>query len=516
LSTESTFAGPQNPNTGGSKTFFGHPRGLSTLFFTEMWERFSYYGMRALLTLFMTAATTNIVTQSDGTIIQNPGMGLDIATAGAIYGLYTSLVYILALPGGWVADNLWGQRKAVWVGGWIIAAGHFTMAIPSTYTFFLGLIFIICGTGLLKPNVSTIVGELYPDGGARRDAGFSIFYMGINLGALFGPLVAAWLGEAHHWHWGFGAAGVGMVLGLIQYRLGVGHLGNAGLLKSEDSREVLAAKSKKFFGTFFAVFAAVVLFGFLVSNGTISVTLTQIAQWLGYSVLVLVALYFVYIWTMGGHTVEENKKMGVIFWLFLMIAIFWSGFEQAGTSFSLFARDMTDRNIGGWLMPAAFLQSVNAFFIIVLAPVFGMVWVWLESRQKDPSIPMKAGLGLLGLSAGFFVLAWGAANASPDNLVSPSWLVVTYFLHTVGELCISPIGLSAITKLSPERRVGQMMGIWFVGAALGNLFAGLIGGSLESLEADTLFRTVAMIIGGAGIFALIVAPQVKKLMGSTR
>jgi POT family proton-dependent oligopeptide transporter len=515
VSTGTTFAGPQDPNTGGP-TFFGHPRGLSTLFFTEMWERFSYYGMRALLTLFMTAATTNVVTQSDGSIIQNPGMGLDIATAGAIYGLYTSLVYILALPGGWVADNLWGQRKAVWVGGWIIAAGHFTMAIPSLFTFFLGLAFIICGTGLLKPNVSTIVGELYPEGGARRDAGFSIFYMGINLGALFGPLVAAFLGESHHWHWGFGAAGVGMVFGLIQFRRGAGYLGNAGLLKSKDSHEVLAAKSKKFFGTFFAVVAAVVAFGFLVSNGTIALTLTQIATFLGYGVLTMVALYFVYIWTMGGHSVEENKKMGVIFWLFIMIAIFWSGFEQAGTSLNIFARDLTDRDIGGWLMPAAFLQSVNAFFIIVMAPLFGMLWVWLESRQKDPSIPMKAGLGLLGLAAGFFVLAWGAANASPDNLVSPSWLVVTYFLHTVGELCISPIGLSAITKLSPERRVGQMMGIWFVGAALGNLFAGLIGGSLVDLAAADLFRTVAMIIGGAGIVAIIAAPQVKKLLGGSR
>ena len=206
MSTETTFAGPQDPNTGG-RTFFGHPRGLSTLFFTEMWERFSYYGMRALLMLFMTAATTNVITRSDGTLIENPGLGLDIATAGAIYGLYTSLVYILALPGGWVADNLWGQRKAVWVGGWIIAAGHFTMAIPTTFSFFLGLVFIICGTGLLKPNVSTVVGELYPDGGARRDAGFSIYYMGINLGALFGPLVTGFLGEGYHWHWGFGVLG---------------------------------------------------------------------------------------------------------------------------------------------------------------------------------------------------------------------------------------------------------------------------------------------------------------------
>ena len=488
------------------KTFLGHPRGLATLFFTEMWERFSYYGMRALLTLFMTTAT----------IGANPGMGLDVATAGAIYGLYTSLVYILALPGGWVADNLWGQRKAIWVGGWIIAMGHFTMAIPSTFTFFLGLSFIICGTGLLKPNVSTIVGELYPEGGARRDAGFSVFYMGINLGAFFGPLITGWLGEGYHWHWGFGAAGVGMVLGLIQYRRGQEHLGDIGHLQTEASSAEVAAMSRKFFGTFVALVAAIGAFSFLVYNGTIDLTITQIATRLGQGVLVMVAGYFIYLWTLGGHTAEENKKMGVIFWLFLMIAVFWSGFEQAGTSLNLFARDLTDRSIFGWELPASWLQSVNAGFIILLAPVFGMMWVGLESRQKNPSIPMKAGLGLLGLSAGFFVLAWGAANASPDNLVSPSWLVVTYFLHTVGELCISPIGLSAITKLSPKRRVGQMMGIWFVGAALGNLFAGLVGGQLESMLPTNLFRTVAMIIGGVGIVALVVSPQVKKLTGGTK
>ena len=488
------------------KTFFGHPRGLATLFFTEMWERFSYYGMRALLTLFMTTATLEA----------NPGLGFDITTAGAVYGLYTSLVYILALPGGWVADNLWGQRKAVWVGGWIIALGHFTMAVPSTFTFFLGLFFIICGTGLLKPNVSTVVGELYPEGGARRDAGFSVFYMGINLGAFLGPLVTGYLGEGQRWHWGFGAAGVGMILGLIQYRMGAPYLGQAGLLKTSDTPQQLAAKSRKFFGSFFAIVAGVVGFGYLVSTDVIPVSLTQIATVLGYSVLVIVALYFVYVWTLGGHTTDESKRMGVIFWLFLLIAVFWSGFEQAGTSLNLFARDLTDRSILGWEMPAAFLQSVNAMFIILLAPVFGGLWVWLEQRNANPSTPMKAGLGLLGLAMGFFVLAWGAANATPGNLVSPAWLVVTYFLHTVGELAISPIGLSAITKLSPERRVGQMMGIWFVGAALGNLFAGLVGGQLETMMPHDLFRTVAMIIGGVGVLAIVVSPQVRKLMGTTR
>jgi POT family proton-dependent oligopeptide transporter len=257
----------------------------------------------------------------------------------------------------------------------------------------------------------------------------------------------------------------------------------------------------------------VVAFGYLVSIGVFPYTLTQIATVMGYSVFVIVALYFVYLWTMGGHTAEESKRMGVIFWLFILIAVFWSGFEQAGTSLNIFARDLTDRVFMGQEWPASWLQSVNPIWIILMAPVFGALWVALERRQADPSIPMKAGMGLVGLSAGFFVLAWGAANASPDNLVSPAWLIVTYFLFTVGELCISPIGLSAITKLSPENRVGQMMGIWFVGAALGNLFAGLVGGQLESMAPAALFRTVALSMGGVGLVALVLAPRVKKLVG---
>ena len=497
--------------------FFGHPRGLSTLFFTEMWERFSYYGMRALLILFMTTETTHVITGSGGVVLrENPGMGLDVGTAAAIYGLYTSLVYIMALPGGWVADNLWGQRKAVFVGGCIIALGHFTMAVPTETTFFGGLVLIILGTGLLKPNVSTVVGELYPEGGARRDAGFSIFYMGINIGAFAGPLITGWLGEGYNWHWGFGAAGVGMVLGLIQYRLGARHLGDAGGLKTDDTPAQLAARARRFYAVSGAVAAAVFAFGSLVAAGVLPLSLTQIATYMGYGVLVLVALYFAYLWTAGGHSTEENKRLFVIFWLFLLIAVFWSGFEQAGSSLNLFAQDLTQRTFGDVTIPASALQSINPMFIILLAPVFGSFWVWLEKRQADPSIPMKAALGLLGLAMGFFVLSWGAANATPENPVSPAWLVVTYFLHTSGELAISPVGLSAITKLSPERRVGQMMGIWFVGAALGNLFAGLVAGQLETLAPFALFRTVAMIIGGVGIVALVASPWVKRMMGGVK
>ncbi len=484
------------------KSFFGYPRGLATLFFTEMWERFSYYGMRALLILFMT----------EETISANPGLGFDVATSAAIYGLYTSLVYLLALPGGWVADNLWGQRKAVYVGGWIIAMGHFSMAIPTQVTFFLGLILIIIGTGLLKPNVSTIVGELFPEGGAARDAGFSVFYMGINLGALIGPLLCGLAGENYNWHYGFSLAGIGMVLGLVQFKYGFRYLGDAGKLKPDDDAATLASKGKKFYGTTGLTAAIIVVFGFLVSSGVLDYTLTEIATALGTAILVLTGLYFIYLLFFAGHTREERKRIGAIIWLFILAAIFWSGFEQAGSSLNLFAKNLTDRVVFGWEMPASFLQSINSTFIIIFAPIFGSIWIWLAKKNANPSIPIKFALGLLGLSAGFFVISWGAANATPDAPVSPAWLVVMYFLHTVGELCLSPIGLSSITKLAPTNKVGQMMGVWFVATALGNLFAGLVAGKLETLAPTSLFWNVATMIGAAGIVAVIFSSPVQRLI----
>ena len=502
MSTTPEYAAPGAQSTSG-KTFFGQPRGLATLFFTEMWERFSYYGMRALLILFMTAATTG----------ENPGLGLDVSTAAAVYGLYTGLVYLLSLPGGWVADNLWGQRKAVYVGGWIIAAGHFSLAVPTTTTFYGGLVLIVLGTGLLKPNVSAVVADLYPEGGAARDAGFSIFYMGINLGALVGPLLCSFLGETYNWHGGFSVAGFGMVLGLIQFKRGAGLLGDAGLLKTSDTEAELATKTRRFFGGFFGIAAALALFGWLVNRGVIPLTLTQIATAFGSSILIIVGVYFAYLLTLGGHTREEKKRLIVILWLFILAAIFWSGFEQAGSSLNLFAQNLTDRNVFGWLMPAGFLQSVNAGFIIIFAPVFASLWVWLSSRNANPSIPLKFAFGLVGLAAGFFVIAWGAANATAASPVSPAWLIVMYFLHTMGELALSPVGLSSITKLAPKGRVGQMMGIWFVATALGTLVAGLVAGSLDTLAPFALFRTVATLLAAASIVALLLSPAVNKLMG---
>ena len=485
--------------------WFGHPRGLSTLFFTELWERFSYYGMRALLVLFMTTAA------AEG----NPGLDFGEGRAGAIYGLYTFFVYVLALPGGWIADNLWGQRKAVFVGGCIIALGHFTMAgplvgLPDNGSFFLGLMFIVIGTGLLKPNVSTMVGDLYPEGGARRDAGFSIFYTGINLGAFAGPILTGWLGEGYNWHYGFSLAGVGMILGLIQYRMGTKYLGDAGLLKSDVSEDALKRKTRVTYIVLATSFVIAAVAGTLFLQ---AFPLETLAAWLGYAVIGIAVVFFAYLLIFTNHTKLEKRRLVVIFWLFILAAIFWSGFEQAGSSLNLFARDSTDRMLGGWELPASWLQSVNSTFIIILAPVFGSLWITLARLKRNPSIPAKFAIGLLGLAGGFFVIAWGAANAEDGSLVSPVWLVVMYFLHTVGELSLSPVGLSSITKLSPAGRVGQMMGVWFIGTALGNLFAGLVAGQLETLAAAALFGNVAMIIGISGVVALAAFPFIKRLMG---
>ncbi|MDN5849048.1 MAG: peptide MFS transporter [Nitrococcus sp.] len=553
-------------------SWFGHPRGLATLFFTEMWERFSYYGMRALLMLFMTAVSAH----------ENPGLDFDVATAGAVYGLYTSMVYLLALPGGWIADRLWGQRKAVFVGGCIIALGHFTLAAPligapNRLSFFLGLLFIVLGTGLLKPNVSTMVGDLYSapnkaasqhereEWGARREAAFSIFYMGINIGAVLGPFICSTLAENVNWHLGFAAAGFGMILGLIQYRAGGKYLGQAGLFQTGDPPEVVSRRSQRFWLLAAVVAAIVALVVWLLVTDTLGISLRGFATWVGCGILLLTILFFAYLifgkgmaaallalfalltallapamgvegaqWailtTLGafiladlvllaikrdGVSVEKRRLM-VICWLFLLSAIFWSGFEQAGSSLNLFAQNFTDRNVFGWEMPAGWLQNVNPVFIISLAPVFGAMWTWLAQRNRNPSIPMKFALGLLALSAGFVVIMWGATNASAESPVSMGWLIATYFLFTCGELALSPVGLSSMTKLAPRARLGQMMGVWFIGGALGNLIAGLLAGRLAMLEAYQLYCNVAVFVGIAGIVALLLSPFVKRLTGGYR
>ena len=490
------------------KEWFGHPRGLSTLFFTELWERLSYYGMRAILVLFMVDA------------LQNGGFGLTDGKAAAIYGLYTAGVYLLALPGGWMADRLIGQQQAVFWGGVVIAAGHFTMALPlipgleglTSLSFFLGLILIVIGTGLLKPNVSAVVGELYPEKGAKRDAGFSLFYMGINIGAFAGPLICGYLGEDVDWHLGFSAAGFGMLIGLVQYKMGLKYLGDAGTL-----RDVTPETLKRDWGRFYAASGAILGTCVLlyVLRDSLGITLEGMAQVTGVIIVGLAIVYFGYILAAGGLNQTEKKRVVVIFLLFVGAAMFWSGFEQAGSSMNLFAERHTNRMVGDWEAPASWLQSVNPLFIIIFAPIFGWLWVALGSRE--PSIPFKFGMGLLLLGSGFMVMAWGSTYI-PDspNGVSPMWLIVTYFLHTAGELCLSPVGLSSVTKLSPRRLVGQMMGTWFMGAALGNLIAGLVAGRIESMPLPNLFGTVATIVMVAGALYILFTIPIKKLIGDLK
>jgi POT family proton-dependent oligopeptide transporter len=484
-----------------NKQWLGHPRGLSTLFFTEMWERFSYYGMRGILLLFLVAT------------VQNGGFGLTDRTGAAIYGLYVGLVYLMALPGGWVADRILGQRKAVFIGGCFIAAGHFSMAIGTAATFYLGLCLIVIGTGLLKPNVSAMVADLYPEGGNRRDAGFSIFYSGINVGAMIGPLVCGFLGEKVNWHLGFGAAGVGMVLGLIQYRLGGKYLGEAGLRRNADVTAAGDRTAIRRLGLGVAVlFGLIVLTALLQLAGVIHLDVYKVAQGTGFFMLALALLYFGAVLFLSKLSKAEKKRIAVIFVFFMAAVLFWAGFEQAGSSMNLFAERLTQRVIFGWEMPASFLQSVNSIFIIALAPVFGMLWVRLG--RKQPSTPAKMGFGLAFLAIGFLVLAWGASFTTGGARVSMLWLIVTYLLHTVGELCLSPVGLSSVTKLSPRPLVGQMMGTWFMGTALGNLIAGLAAGGFQGMSVEELFLSVAKVTGIAGVVLLILAKPIRRFMGA--
>ena len=479
--------------------WMGHPRGLATLFFTEMWERFSYYGMRGILILFMTAAATT------------GGLGFSAEKAGAIYGLYTMCVYAVALPGGWIADRILGQRRAIFIGGCVIALGNFTLAIPNLLAFYLGLALIVIGTGLLKPNVSAIVGGLYPEGGARRDAGFSIFYMGINIGAFIAPLICGWLGEKINWHYGFIAAGAGMVLGLVQYKLGYKHLLDVGLPPHQAPEK--AAQARKGLLTGIVIIAALV-FALVLARHNFEVA--DLARVIGFSLVGLVVLYFLYVLALGKLESHEKKRVVVIFCLFIGAMLFWSGFEQAATSMNLFAERLTNRVVAGWEAPASYLQSVNPLFIISLAPIFAIIWVKLASTNREPSIPVKFGLGLALLGVGFLVMAFGSRFVNAEGPgVTPMWLILTYFIHTLGELCLSPVGLSSVTKLSPKPLVGQMMGIWFMGSALGNLFAGLVGGEFEPTPdlLTGLFMKVAIAVLAVGALFLVFSKPVKNMIG---
>lgn len=500
------------------KSFFGHPRGLSTLFMTEMWERFSFYGLRPLLVLFMAAAL------SEG------GFGLDRPAASAIVGIYAASVYLASLPGGWIADRLLGLRRAILIGAVLITAGHLSIGVSGIVGasgkvfFFLGLTLIVLGTGLLKPNISAIVGDLYPEGGARRDAGFSIFYMGINTGAFLGQLVTGALGEKLGWHYGFGAAGVGMLFGLIWFWVRAKPtLGPIGEDIVRDADPVVQQKResqvKVATVTGLGILALVFV---LAALGVVRVDPQVVGQYMTFVLVGLAVAFFATVFIAGGLNRDEKKRVGVIFVLFIFAAIFWAAFEQAPTSLNLFANDFTNRDIFGWQMPATWFQSVNSFFIILLAPVFAALWVWMAKRNIELSSPAKFALGLAMAGVGFAIMIFAANTVVASGgtvLVSPWWLIGSYFFQTVGELCLSPVGLSSMTKLAPRQYVGQMMGIWFLAASVGNLVAGLVGGHIDPSKLDqtpTVFIGTTIALAVATVILMLLIVPIRRMMADVK
>jgi POT family proton-dependent oligopeptide transporter len=483
-------------------TFLGHPRGLATLFFTEMWERFTYYGMRAVLVLFLVAA------------VSQGGFGIDDKTATAIYGLYTAGAYLAALPGGWIADRLIGARRAVLIGGIGIALGNAILATSSSpRAFYLGLLVIIIGVGLLKPNASAMVAELYPEGGARLDAGFTVFYMGINIGATLGPFIT---GEAQQLigpRAGFAAAGLFMALGVIQYHFTQHHLGEAG----KPPRPAGAAPGKPWMFLWLGLAVSLLVLA-ACTFGWIDVDPLRLAHISTLLIAATAAAFFAYVFLAAGLSAEERRRALVIVVLFLGSALFWSGYEQAGSSLNLFAERYTDRNIGGhFVVPSGWFQSLNPAFVIIFAPVVAWIWVALAKRHLNPSAPAKFAVGVILMGSGFLVMAAAASLVAHGSKVLPYWLILTYLLHTFGELCLSPVGLSYVTKLAPKRLVGQMMGMWFLSLSLGNLAAGLIAGEFDANNVAAMpgqYLHIVYFAVGLGAALLLLSRPVKRLMGN--
>lgn len=426
------------------KELFGHPVGLYILFFTEMWERFSYYGMRAIFVLYLTAKTVD----------ENAGLGWSSGEALALYGWYTMLVYVASIPGGWIADKFLGQKKSVLVGGVLLVAGHSILAVEEMWAWYSGLGLIIAGVGMLKPNISTMVGGLYKQGDIRRDKGFTIFYIGINVGAFLSSLIVGYVGEVHGWHYGFGLAGIGMALGLLQYLLGQKYLAGVGnFLGTSENAEDKEAMNKP---------------------------LTKI----------------------------EKDRIVVLLISFLLVIVFWGAFEQAGGLMNLYAKEKTNRMLMGWEVPASWFQSLNAMFIIFLGTTIALYWANRKLKGKISSSLFKMILGLIIMGTGFFFMTAASMEFNSNGSSAMYWLVLAYLFHTIGELCISPVALSFITKLAPVKYGALMMGVYFAMTGFGNKLAGLLGESAENLGEFTIFTGIAIF---CVIFGLLVMLFRKKL-----
>ena len=476
-------------------TLFGHPRGLATLFFTEMWERFTYYGIQSILILFMVAASGR------------GGLGFGDQSANAIVGLYFGGTYLLSLLGGWVADRLIGGRLAVATGGVLITAGNALLASGGTRPFFLGLVFNVLGVGLLKPNVSATVGELYPAGGSQRDAGFSIFYMGINIGSLFGPIFVPLVAQRYGWHAGFALPALGMLFGVAQFLATRRYLGRAG-----------AAPASTRVRSWLALCVLVAVIGVLTAlmlSGAVTVSAVALAARVSWAVGILMAAYLLYMAIFGGLDRRERGRVFAMMALFAASTVFWMAYMQMFGSFTLFAQRYTDLDLFGWTLPAGVTQTIDPIFIIALAPVFAALWIRLGRRGRDLSSPAKFAWGLLLMAAGMLVMYVAALRVMHGVKVSLMWLTANYFLNACGELCLSPVGLSSTTKLAPRRFAGQTMGLWFLTLALGSFLAGLLSGDYNAHHLATLPALYLKLFWWSaigGVLMLAATPSVKRLI----
>ncbi len=484
------------------RTIFGHPAGLTVLAATELWERFSFYGMRAILVLYLTAG----ITESGGS---GPGLGIAPGAAAAIYGSYLALVYVTPIGGGWLADRVIGARRAVLVGGIIIASGHFSMALPTEISFWLGLLLIALGTGLLKPSISAMVGYLYRGSTqSRQDAGFSIFYMGINLGAFLAPLLVGGVAALKGWHWGFALAGIGMCVALVIYVVGGRTLGHAG---EKPLHPVPVAERRRI---------SVLVLGGLVAFASVSLLVSRltgnlveaVASTLAWAVVLLA---IVYIWRLfrGARTrfsPEEVRRLKGFMFLFTLSIFFWMIFDQAGSTLSVFADKWSSRDIGVWVMPAAWLQSLNPIMIIVFAPIFA--WLWTRLANRAPSTPLKFAIAIVGMGLSFIFLIIPGVAADDGAMSAVWWLVGAYLIQTWSELLLSPTGLSASCSLAPAGMSSQLLALWFLSTAIGDAIGGQILNAISDRGFAFVFAFFGIMALVIGIAALALVRPVKRLI----
>ena len=482
------------------KQFLGHPVGLYILFLTEMWERFSYYGMRAILVLYLVGEVG----------IENAGLGWSNEDALALYGWYTMFVYVASIPGGIIADKILGQKKSVFVGGMLLVAGHSVLAIEAMWAFYTGLVLIVMGVGMLKPNISTMVGGLYPkEEQNRRDIGFYIFYMGINLGAAASALIVGYIGETIGWHYGFGLAGIGMAFGQLTYWYGQRYLTHVGNLVIDERDESEKTDSNLIFSIFksnnslvgFMITFALGMFIWLYND---SLNYGLLAMGLAFAVGVAIVVYN------DGNKIEKDRIL-VTYLSFLIIIVFFGSFEQAVGLLNVYAKQKTDLLIGNFLIPASWFQSVNAIFILIFATIVGSFWIWWRNRKRESSSLFKMAIGVIIMGWGFFFMSAASMQHEAEGLSSMHWLVLAYLFHTIGELCASPVALSFITKLAPDRWMAFMMGAYFAATGLGNKVAGLLGESATEIGEFKIFTGIAVFCTIFGLLVLLIIKPLKRL-----